>query len=300
MFRLAYKHTPPKVARIPHVALLEEHNIRSGFFEHEDFLALRGALPDYAKVPVTLAYYSGMRMGEVFSLQWKQINWTEGKLCLKAQDTKTETPRVLYLSGDLYRVLDAWRKRCEEKWPGCPWICHRGGSRLQSLKHSWRKACERVGFGKMMLVLEKGRAVWQGNIPHDFRRTAIRNMVRAGVPEKVAMAISGHRTRSTFDRYNIVNEADLEQAARSLNSYFEREKTKMVTNTVTLQISLSGERSWMRPNSLELLKEEWSWREESNLQPAVYKTAALPIELRQRHADFRTVNCGQQEGSLHR
>ena len=60
-----------------------------------DFLALRGALPDYAQVPATLAYYSGMRMGEVYSLQWKQINWTEGKLFLKAQDTKTKTPRVL-------------------------------------------------------------------------------------------------------------------------------------------------------------------------------------------------------------
>jgi integrase len=94
MFRIAIQHTPPKVARIPHIPMLEEHNVRSGFIEHEDFLALRGALPDYAKVPVTLAYFSGMRMGEVFSLKWSQVNWTEGKLFLKAQDTKTDTPRV--------------------------------------------------------------------------------------------------------------------------------------------------------------------------------------------------------------
>ena len=239
MFRLGFQHTPQMVARVPHIPQLKEHNIRSGFFEHEDFLALRGALPDYAQVAVTLAYYSGMRMGEICSLQWRQINWTEGKLYLQAQDTKTNTPRVLYLTGDLYRVLHKWKSRCDQKWPACPWICHRGGIRLQSLKHSWRKACQAVGLGQLMKEATKGRKVWQGKIPHDFRRTAVRNMVRAGVPEKIAMAISGHKTRSVFDRYNIVNERDLEQAARSLSAYFEKE-------TVTLAVTLAelrGERS---------------------------------------------------------
>ncbi len=150
MFRMGFQQTPQLVARVPHIPQLKEYNIRSGFFEHEDFLALRGALPDYAQVAATLAYYSGMRMGEVCSLQWRQINWTEGKLFLQAQDTKTNTPRVLYLTGDLYRVLLALKTRCELKWPACPWICHRGGIRLQSLKHSWRKACERVGLGGMV------------------------------------------------------------------------------------------------------------------------------------------------------
>src|SRR5215472_2398561 len=196
MFALAAKHTPPKVGQVPHIAQLKESNIRSGFFEHEDFLALRGALPDHAKVAVTLAYYSGMRMGEVCSLTWSQVNLTEGKLYLKAQDTKTETPRVLYLTGDLYRVLEAWKCKCEEKWATCPWICHRFGRRLQSLKRSWYQACERVGLGGRVKDEAKGREVWRGKIPHDFRRTAIRNMVRAGIPEKVAMAISGHKTRS--------------------------------------------------------------------------------------------------------
>ncbi len=224
MFKLAYQQTPPKVTRVPHISMLEERNIRSGFFEHEDFLALRGALPDYAQVAVTLAYYSGMRMGEVCSLEWKQINWNEGKLYLRAQNTKTETPRILYLTGDLLKVLATWKQRCETKWPSCSWICHRGGVRLESLKHSWRKACQHIGLGRMVKDEKTGEVIWDGPIPHDFRRTAVRNMVRAGIPEKVAMAISGHRTRSVFDRYNIVNEADLARAAKSLSDYFVREK----------------------------------------------------------------------------
>src|SRR6267142_2700729 len=114
-------------ARVPHIPMLEERNIRSGFFEHEDFLALPGVSPVYAQVAVTLAYYSGMRMGEVTSLKWSQVNWSAGKLPLRAQDTKTDTPRVLYLTGDLLRVLTVWKQRCDQKWPQCPWICHRGG-----------------------------------------------------------------------------------------------------------------------------------------------------------------------------
>jgi hypothetical protein len=206
------------------IPILEEHNVRSGFLEHEDFHALRGALPDYAQVAVSLAYYSGMRMGEVCSLEWRQINWTEGKLYLRAQETKTDTPRILYLTGDLLKILVAWKQRCEAKWPSCPWICHRRGIRLESLKHSWRKACQRVGLGTMVKDEETGELVWNGPIPHDFRRTSVRNMVRAGIPEKIAIAISGHKTRSVFDRYNIVNETDLARAAKSLSDYFDREE----------------------------------------------------------------------------
>jgi integrase len=239
MFRLALQHTPPKVVRIPHIPMLEERNIRSGFFEHEDFLALRGVLPDYAQVAVTLAYYSGMRMGEVYSLEWKQVNLIESKLYLKAQDTKTNTPRVLYLTGDLLKVLTTWKHRCEQKWHTSPWICHRGGIRLENLKHSWRKACERVGLGQMVANPQTGVKAWQGKIPHDFRRTAVRNMLRAGVPEKIAMAISGHKTRSVFDRYNIVNETDVQAAVERLTAHFEREKGTLTGTLAQLHMQQS-------------------------------------------------------------
>jgi integrase len=70
--------------------------------------------------------------------------------------------------------------------------------------HAWRNAVKEIGL--------------EGKIPHDFRRTAVRNLVRVGVPERVAMAICGHKTRAIFDRYNIVSPGDLTEAARRIDA----------------------------------------------------------------------------------
>ena len=295
MFHLGFQQTPQLVVKVPHIPQLKEHNIRSGFFEHEDFLALRGALPDYAQVAVTLAYYSGMRMGELCSLQWGQVNWTEGKLYLRSEDTKTSTPRVLFLTGDLLRVLKTWKARCEKKWPMCSWICHRGGIRLQSLKHSWRKACIAVGLGGMVHDPRKGCEVWEGRIPHDFRRTAVRNMVRAGVPEKVAMAISGHKTRSVFDRYNIVDERDLERAAQSLSAYFDQQK---VTLTVTLRQLEGGDRGEVKTQVLEKAAERLELARGIEPPTGGLQNHCSAIELRQPALKYRIVTAMPQVGPL--
>jgi len=225
MFKLALQHTPQKVARIPHIPMLEEHNVRSGFFSHEEYLAVRGALPDYAQIAVSIAYYTGLRIGEVLGLEWSQVDLREGKLALTPLQTKTETPRIVYFPPDLHMVLTEAKRRHEAKCPTCPWVCHRFGKQLLEIRGSWHKACHRVGL--------------EGRLIHDFRRTAVRNMTRAGIPERVAMTISGHKTRSVFDRYNIVNEGDLKTAARSLKDYFDQEK---VTLLVTLA-ELDGQRS---------------------------------------------------------
>ena len=217
MFRLALEHTPPKVTRIPHMPKLEEHNVRSGFASYEDFLAVRGALPDHGKVAISIAFWLGLRSGEVLGLKWSQIDLGSARLYLTPIQTKTEVSRVAYLPPDLLVLLKEAKKRIEAEYPGCIWVCQWRGERLVSINRSWKTACRRVGLESLLV--------------HDLRRTAVRNMVRAGIPEKVAMAISGHKTRSVFDRYNIVNEADLEMAAGRLQEYINQEK---VTLSVTL------------------------------------------------------------------
>jgi integrase len=107
--------------------------------------------------------------------------------------------------GDMHEVLRAAKSQIDEFWPDCRWVFHRIGSRLRHFKEAWDSACKRAGFPGLHF--------------HDLRRSGARNLSRAGVPERVIMEITGHKTRAMFDRYNIVSEADLSEAAGRLEKY---------------------------------------------------------------------------------
>jgi integrase len=205
MFRLASQQTPPLIATTPSIPHLQENNVRQGFFTEEEYKVLRGILPDHVKVPLIIAYWTGMRAGEIVMLRWEQVDLERGLLRLEPGTTKNNQGRLIPLVKEATEALWQWKQRTLHRYLSCPWVCHYRGKRLLAVpKKSWKKACERVGLA--------------GKLFHDLRRTAVRNMVRAGISERVAMTISGHKTRSVFDRYDIVTEAALRMAQTRLET----------------------------------------------------------------------------------
>lgn len=154
---------------------------------------------------------------------WEQVDLEGRVVRLRADQTKPGEPRIIPLGGpgDLHDMLMEQQKRHTEICPDSPRVFFRQGSkhanrtssrrgqRVTDIRKGWAKAAEATGIHRLF---------------HDLRRTGVRNLVRAGVPEKVAMLISGHKTRSVFERYNIVDERDLHAAAEKLQQHLNGEK----------------------------------------------------------------------------
>ncbi len=205
MFNLALQ--AEKIRHKPHVPHLAEDNVRTGFFEEEAFRSLVKYLPEEVTPVATFAYHTGWRIpSEVLPLTWAQVDFRGGIVRLEPGTTKNREGRTFPMFPELRALLEAQRAYTEsiQRERGCiiPCVFHRDGRPIRSFRRSWKTACRNAGQ--------------PGRIPHDFRRTAVRNMVRRGVSERVAMQLTGHKTRSIFDRYHIVSEGDLKEAGMKL------------------------------------------------------------------------------------
>jgi integrase len=226
MFSLGAESTPPKVNLIPYIPMLKESNTRKGFFELGEYLALKSALPSYLKPVVTFAYHTGWRSGEVLNLTWDKVDLKQGIISLDPGETKSEEARTVYLNEELMTEIKALHVN---RRLGCPWVFHRDGEAVKSFRKAWATACIKAGLFKVVKDDQGNETKTPTKIFHDFRRTGVRNMVRAGIPERVAMMVSGHKTRSVFERYNIVSDQDLKEAAKKMQTYHESLNNKMGT-----------------------------------------------------------------------
>ncbi len=216
MFNLALQ--AEKMRHRPHIPHLAEDNVRTGFFEEEAFQSILRHLPHEVKPVATFAYITGWRVqSEVLLLHWAQVDFKGGTVRLEPGMTKNREGRTFPMFPELRALLEGQRAYTDtvQREQGCiiPWVFHRDGKPIRSFRRSWRTSCREAGQ--------------PGRIPHDFRRTAVRNMVRKSIPERVAMQLTGHKTRSVFERYNIVSEGDLQEAGRRL--------TGTITGTIRAQ-----------------------------------------------------------------
>jgi integrase len=215
---MGHECTPPRVGQVPYIPMLEENNVRKGFFEYSEFIALRDALPAEVKPVLTFAYYTGCRRGEIVGLQWSQVDLLERAVRLEPGTTKNDEAREIPIGDELFQVLKFQREERDREYPACPWVFHREGKPLVDFRGAWEAGCLAAGLWKGDPKTGKPTKLF-----HDLRRTGVRNLVRAGAPERVVMAISGHKTRSVFDRYNIVSGRDLRDAVRRQDAYVQEQ-----------------------------------------------------------------------------
>jgi integrase len=210
---LASQSDPPKVLRPIHIPMLEEDNVRTGFLDDEGYLRLRQELPAHLRPIFVIAYHVGNRLGELRALRWDQVDFANDQILLKPGTTKNKRGRTLPIYGEMRAWLSMAKAEQES-----PWVFQHEGKPLGDFRKAWASACKRANVPGLLF--------------HDLRRSAIRNMRLAGIPENVAMQISGHRTREVFERYNIVGAKDLKDAAEKLDRRM-KESLGTISGTVS-------------------------------------------------------------------
>ena len=164
-------------------------------------------LPTHLRPLVTFLYYDGVRLSEALSIEWGQVNLPARLIRLEEEQTKTEEARTVPLPAPLIAMLRDIEPKTGRVFDDT------------NLRVEWERACAACGLGKRTLVEPKEGYKWYrygGLLVHDLRRSAVRNLVQAGIPETVAMRISGHKTRAVFDRYAIASDSDLVKAMRKV------------------------------------------------------------------------------------
>ena len=197
-----------KLANRPPLPLVEVRNTRTGFFTTEQLRAVTAALPEHLRPLVQFASITGWRRAECLGLMWNRVDFGHGQVRLEPGTTKNLAGRMWpfgehpALASVLMEQYEKTQRLQRERGVVIPWVFHRDGKKITDFRDAWMTACKKAGV--------------PGRLFHDLRRTAVRNLIRAGVSDKIAMALGGWKTRSVLDRYNIVSASDLTDGVKRL------------------------------------------------------------------------------------
>jgi len=218
-FSLGYNARPRKVAAPLKLSdyMLKEDNARKGFVDETQYRALVEKVNGrpWLRAMLTLGYNYGFRKAELLGIKAGQVDLLARTIRLNPGETKNGEGRTVRLTDECYILVQELMrgKRSEDSL-----ITRTNGHPVKDFRETWAQLTEAAGLNGLLF--------------HDLRRSAVRNMVRRGVSEKVAMKISGHKTRSVFDRYNIVDEADLADAALKIEQGGKAELARAVEKAV--------------------------------------------------------------------
>ena len=183
---------------------------RSRTLTQEEYQRLLDCCPPHFRSIVLLAYYTGMRKGEIFGLTWERVDFQNGVIILEAENTKTQEKREIPLDESLKDIL-----RKVPRTLGCHYVFNHRGKKLHHARTGFRNACLKSGL--------------DGFHFHDLRHCAITNMRKAGVPDTVIMSISGHKTNAVFRRYDKIDRTDRLGALEKVRVFNDTRMTPQAT-----------------------------------------------------------------------
>lgn len=202
-----------RIARKPHVPHLSENNARKGFFEAHEHALILQHLDSPMDEMARFAYFCGWRKDEIRTLRWENVD--RAAMEVRLFDSKNGEGRAVTLDATTWQVF-------ERRWAARQFETSRGTALSEYVFHIEGKPVGDSHFTKLWVrARNKAGAAVKMKIFHDYRRTAARNMIRAGVSESVAMQITGHKTNSMFRRYNIVSAEDKRAALQRVNEYLD-------------------------------------------------------------------------------
>jgi integrase len=197
--------------------LSEVGNERQGFFDTSDFESVCAKLPEYLRDFVRFGFLTGWRKGSIQSLRWADV--ADDVIYLRAANSKSRKPETIPIEGELADIIERRRSaailKSDQSEPRfAEYVFHRDGEQIGDFRKAWATACKEASV--------------PGRLFHDLRRTASRNMISAGVPQAVAMKITGHRTDSMFRRYAIVNEEQKREALAKTQQFLSESASRKV------------------------------------------------------------------------